>query len=99
MATHTWKDGWCRHLDLAPSGRQLAIGGNDWGNMFVFDVKTQSVVQERQLSPAQKSKFSEEVRQMMGGYLAVHSLGYFDEGRKVIYRISGITGWRFMVSR
>ena len=89
VATHTWSGGWCRHLDWSPGGKQLVVGGRDTGSIFVFNVKTQRVVQERQLS---LEKCPEDVRRMLRSFLEVISVQYMDEGRKIVYRTSGDCG-------
>lgn len=55
----------------------------------MFDVKTHSVVQERQLS---LEKCTEEDRDVMRGLLEVDFVQYLDEGRKVVYRTTGDHG-------
>ena len=42
---------WLRTLDWSPSGRQLLIGGTEWGLLSVFGVESYTEVQRRILSP------------------------------------------------
>lgn len=99
VATHKLPLGsWHRHLDWSPNGKQLVIGGRS-GKVVVFDVKSQSVVQERMLS----TKKSPELLQKMGSsFLEIGSVRYLDEGRKIAFKCScddGLEVYDFLENR
>lgn len=73
---------WLRHLDWSPDGKQLVIGGERLGAVVIFDVKSQSAVQERVLS-AKKSP--EWLRRMASTFLEVQEVRYVDGGRKIAF--------------
>ena len=56
---------WLRALDSSPTGKQLTIGGNEWGRLSLFDLETRSEEQRRGLSPA------EEVRNVRKSFMEV----------------------------
>lgn len=74
---------WNRHLDWNPDGKQLVIGSQKLGGVVIFDVKSQSLVQERVLS----TRKSPELLQRMGSrYLEVSEVRYVDGGRKIAFK-------------
>ncbi len=95
--------GWSRTLDWRPDGKQLAVGGQDLGRLILFDIESQSVVQERMLSTEESP---EEHRSMMGRFLEVTKVQYLAGGRQIasytsndhgveIYDLVDNKKWRF----
>lgn len=83
VATSDLPSKWCRSLDWSPDGKRLVIGCQGLGRVVVFDLKSQSVVQERVLS----MKESPALLQRMGGsYLGVNKVQYLQGGRMIAFR-------------
>ena len=100
VATHKLSLGkWHRHLDWSPNGKRLVIGGQDLGGVVVFDVKSQSVVQERVLSTR---KSPELLQQMGSSYTEISEVRYLDEGRKIAFKCAcddGLEVYDFLENR
>ena len=100
VATHELSLGrWHRHLDWSPDGKQLVIGGRELGGVVVFDVKSQSVVQERVLSTR---KSPELLQQMGSSFPEVGEVRYLDEGRKIAFKYAcddGLEVYDFLENR
>lgn len=78
--------GWCWTLDWSPDGKGLVVGGKGLGRVVVFDLKRQSVVQERVLSVEESPEL---LRQMGGSFLEVTKVQYLDRGRKMAFKACG----------
>ena len=94
VATYTWSHSfiwgcWCRSLDWSPNGKQIVVGGENRGYVFVFDIKTQKIVQERVLSLELCSKDPENDPDRIGQSMEVYSVQWFDQGRKIVYWTTG----------
>ena len=74
---------WHRRLDWSPDGKRLVVGSRELGAVVIFDVKSQSVVQERVLSTR---KSPEVLREMGSSFLEVSEVRYVDGGRKVAFK-------------
>ncbi len=88
IAVHDFRrpSGWFRTLSWSPHGKQLVLGGRDCGPVFVYDIESRSMVQERLLST---KKCPEESRRFIGGHLEICSAQYLDGGRKIAYKMPG----------
>lgn len=75
---------WFRTLAWRPDGKQLVIGGEGCGPVFVYDITSRSMVQERLLST---KKCPEESRRFIKGFLTIHSAQYLNGGRKIAYKM------------
>ena len=86
-APHTW----CRTLDWSPNGKELVIGGRGLGMLVVYDLKSQSIVQERKLS---MENCPQDARWAMKGILEVNKAKYLPgrEGTMILYRTTGDNG-------
>ena len=73
---------WLRHLDWSPDGKQLVIGSQKLGAVVIFDVKSQSVVQERVLTTR---KIPEALQRMASRFLEVQEVRYVDGGKKIAF--------------
>ena len=90
---------WHRHLDWSPDGKRLVIGSDELGRVVMFDVKSQSVVQERVLS---MRKSPEALQRMGSRYLEVSEVRYVDGGRKIAFRCAcddGLEVYDFLKNR
>lgn len=74
---------WHRHLDWSPHWERLVIGSEKLGGVVVFDVQSQSVVQERVLNTR---KSPEALQQMGSSFLEVNWVRYVDGGRKIAFK-------------
>ena len=74
---------WLRHLHLSPDGKQLVIGSQKLGAGVIFDVKSQSVVQERVLCTR---KSPEALQRVASSFLEVQEMRYVDGGRKIAFK-------------
>ena len=94
----TGSGSWHRCLDWSPTGKQVVFGGR-LGRVVVFDLKSQSVVQERILS----TKKSPELLQEMGSsFLVISGVRYMDEGRKIAFKYAcddGLEVYDFLENR
>ena len=80
---------WCRAIDWSPDGQHLAMSGKNLGKIVVFDVQSQTVVQERLLST---EKCPKEHRDFIPNFLEVQTLKYLPGGRKIAYHTTGDDG-------
>ena len=84
---------WCRTMDWSPDDKQLVIGSGHMGQVLVYDVKRQEVVQKRVLS---KEKSAEPLRKMVSGFLEVGFVKYVQDsgtyGRKIVSQVSSDKG-------
>ena len=96
-----------RALDWSPSGRQLIIGGNEWGRLSLFDLESRSEVQRRILSPQISAG---EVRKFRRSFVEVTVARFSAGGRYIIsqtlriraidvYDIVDNMEWRFAPPR
>lgn len=90
---------WHRHLDWSPHGKRLVIGSQKLGGVVVFDVQSQSVVQERVLSTR---KSPEALQRMGSSFLEVNGVRYVDGGRKIVFKCAcddGLEVYDFLENR
>lgn len=90
---------WHRHLDWSPHGKRLVIGSEKLGGVVVFDVQSQSVVQEQMLSTR---KSPEALQQMGSSFLEVKGVRYVDGGRKIVVKCAcddGLEVYDFLENR
>ena len=76
---------WLRTLDWSPDGKQLIIGGDEWGGLSLFDLDSRSEVQRRVLSP---EKSAEEVRNCGKFFIEVTRAQFSAGGRYIISQTS-----------
>ena len=81
---------WCRTLDWSNDGKYLVVGGEKMARVVVYDIKRQTIVQERILSV---EKVEENVRWAVEGMLKVSFVRYIQDverfGSKIVYRSAG----------
>ncbi|KAM0798475.1 hypothetical protein BDR22DRAFT_859123 [Usnea florida] len=99
VATHELPLGsWHRCLDWSPQGKRLVVGGR-LGSVVVFDVKSQSVVQERILS---MKKSPRKLQNIGSSFLEIGNVRYLDEGRKIAFKCTcddGLEVYDFLENR
>ena len=89
---------WHRCLDWSPHGKRLVVGGR-LGSVVVFDVKSQSVVQERILSTKESPR---KLQNIGSAFLEIGNVQYLDEGRKIAFKCScddGLEVYDFLENR
>ena len=76
---------WCRVIDWSPDDKLLAVGGGRSGNVVVFDVKRQEILQERVLS---YEKSADELKKGRFGMIEMSFVRFVEDegryGRKVV---------------
>ena len=89
VVSHPGSHNWCRALDWSPDGKRLAIGGRGLGLVMVFDLKSQTVVQERVLSTEASA---EPLRKMGSSFIEVNKVRYLDGGRMLALKATADEG-------
>jgi WD40 repeat protein len=97
---------WRRALDWHPSGRFLAVGGDSMGDLRIYDVAEQKVLQTRTFSSSSLNIHGETVPRMMIRYLGTKEVKYMQGGKKLavwtagdcsaeVYDMEKEVKWRF----
>ncbi|EXJ85481.1 hypothetical protein A1O1_05845 [Capronia coronata CBS 617.96] len=93
LFTHDSGRQWYRaldwHLDNDGSHGLLCVGGRQGGKVLLFDIETQTVIQERQLGVDRIRNMTEQHLRFMSRMLETSLVRFVDRGRKVVIFTSG----------